>query len=157
MENSFNCPPTLLLQSPDRDRGIKLAMRTLLRNMGGGSGNTAPRILELGSRWRWVVSFTPRRIPGTQWIGRWLYSRAGLRRFGEEKNLFSLPGIELRFLGHRTSSVVPIPTTLSRISTNWAELRQTSIRTADHHTTTFVETTAISLVECRKYHRHNFY
>jgi len=25
-----------------------------------GSGGLAPRILNLGSRWRWAVSFTPR-------------------------------------------------------------------------------------------------
>jgi hypothetical protein len=27
-----------------------------------GSGGTAPRILDLGTRWRWVVSFTPRPL-----------------------------------------------------------------------------------------------
>jgi hypothetical protein len=27
-----------------------------------GSGDTAPRILDLGTRWRWVVSFTPRPL-----------------------------------------------------------------------------------------------
>jgi hypothetical protein len=57
-----------------------------------GSGGIGPRILDLGTRWRWVVSFTPRslypqgknrlypldrRLGGTQ-------SRSG--RGGEEKN-----------------------------------------------------------------------
>jgi hypothetical protein len=44
----------------------------------------APRILDLGTRWRWVVSFTPRplypreRAPSTHWIGGWVGPRAGL-------------------------------------------------------------------------------
>jgi hypothetical protein len=39
---------------------------------------------ELGTRWRWVVSFTPRplytqgRAPGTLWIGGWVGPRVGL-------------------------------------------------------------------------------
>jgi hypothetical protein len=43
-----------------------------------------PRILDFGTRWRWVVSFTPRpiypreRTPGTHWIGVWVGPRAGL-------------------------------------------------------------------------------
>jgi hypothetical protein len=42
----------------------------------------APRIHDLGTRWRWVVSFTPRplylreRGPGTHWIGGWVGPRA---------------------------------------------------------------------------------
>jgi hypothetical protein len=65
-----------------------------------GSGGIAPRILVLGTRWRWVVSFTPRplypegkrpcfslekRLGGPQ-------SRSG--RGGEEKNSHPPPGIE---------------------------------------------------------------
>jgi hypothetical protein len=47
-----------------------------------GSGGIAPRILDLGTRWRWVVSFTPQplypgeRFPGTHWIGGWVGPRA---------------------------------------------------------------------------------
>jgi len=47
-----------------------------------GSGGTAPCILDLGTRWRWVVSFTPwllyprERAPGTQWIVVWVGPRA---------------------------------------------------------------------------------
>jgi hypothetical protein len=38
-----------------------------------------PHILNLGARWRSVVSFTPReRAPGTNWIGGWVGPRAGL-------------------------------------------------------------------------------
>jgi hypothetical protein len=65
-----------------------------------GSGGTNPRIFQLGTRWRWVVSFTPRplhrqgkspwclldrRLGGSQ-------SRSGLG--GEEKNSQLLPGLE---------------------------------------------------------------
>jgi hypothetical protein len=66
-----------------------------------GSGGIALRILDLGTRWRWVVSFTPRplynqgkipcypldrRLGGPQ-------SRSG--RGGEEKNSPLLPGLKL--------------------------------------------------------------
>jgi hypothetical protein len=55
------------------------AMKTYYR-----SGGIAPRILDLGSRWRWVVSFTPgrftprERAPGTHWIGAWVGPRTVL-------------------------------------------------------------------------------
>jgi hypothetical protein len=42
-------------------------------------------ILDLGTRWRWVVSFTPRplylpgeRAPGTHWIGGWVGPKVGV-------------------------------------------------------------------------------
>jgi hypothetical protein len=49
-----------------------------------GDGGIAPRILDFGTRWRWVVSVTPRqlypreRAPGTHWIGGWVGPRAVL-------------------------------------------------------------------------------
>jgi hypothetical protein len=49
-----------------------------------GNGGIAPHILHLGTRLRWVVSFTPQplypqgRVPGTHWIGGWVGSRANL-------------------------------------------------------------------------------
>jgi hypothetical protein len=55
------------------------AMKTYWR-----SGGIAPRILDLGTRWRWVVSFTPRplypreRAPGAHWIGGWVGPKAVL-------------------------------------------------------------------------------
>jgi len=39
-----------------------------------GSGGIAPRILKHGTRWRWVVRFTP----GIHWIGGWAGPGAGL-------------------------------------------------------------------------------
>jgi hypothetical protein len=52
-------------------------------------------ILDLGSRWRWVVSFTPQpfyrgeKVPGLHWIGGWIGPRARLYAV-EEKILFPL-------------------------------------------------------------------
>jgi hypothetical protein len=65
-----------------------------------GSGGIAPLILDLGTRWRWVVSFTPRllypqgKIPSYP-LDRKLggpQSRAGSG--GEKKNSQHLPGLE---------------------------------------------------------------
>jgi hypothetical protein len=60
-------------------------------------------ILDLGSRWRWVVSVTPRprftpgeRTPGTHCTGGWVGPRAGLDTEARGKILSSLPGIEPR-------------------------------------------------------------
>jgi hypothetical protein len=49
-----------------------------------GEWKYTPRILHLGTRWRWVVSFTPgrftprERAAGTHWIGSWVGPRTGL-------------------------------------------------------------------------------
>jgi hypothetical protein len=64
------------------------------------SGCTAPHILVLGTRWRWMVSFTPRPLyprrkspwyPSDRRIGG-AQNRSG--RGGEEKNSQPLPGLE---------------------------------------------------------------
>jgi hypothetical protein len=57
--------------------------------------NWAPRhegvLFDLGTRWRCVVSFTPRPLysqgtaPGTHWIGGWVSPRAGLDAVVKEK------------------------------------------------------------------------
>jgi hypothetical protein len=65
-----------------------------------GNGCIAPCILDLGTRWRWVVSFTPRPLypkKKSPWypLDRRLggpQSRSG--RGGEEKNSQTPPGIE---------------------------------------------------------------
>jgi hypothetical protein len=46
----------------------------------GGRGGIAPTHFNLGTRWGWVVSVTPRPrfTPGTHWIGGWVGPRAGL-------------------------------------------------------------------------------
>jgi hypothetical protein len=49
-----------------------------------GSGGIVQFFLDLGSKWRWVVRFTPRPLyprgknPGIHWIGGWVGPRAGL-------------------------------------------------------------------------------
>jgi hypothetical protein len=71
-------------------------------------------ILDLGTRWRRVVSFTPsgftsgERAPGTHWIGSWLVP-GPVWTLGVEKNLLPLPGIE-------TPTVQPV----GRQGTDWA-------------------------------------
>jgi hypothetical protein len=79
-----------------------------------GKWITAPLILNLCTRWRWVVSFTPRtfylwgknlRYPLSRRQGG-PQRRSGL--FGEEKNLLSLLGIEARCLGCQARGLVAV-------------------------------------------------
>jgi hypothetical protein len=55
------------------------------------SGGIGPRILNLGTIWRWVVSFTPGRFTsmqrafGTHWVGDWVGARAGLDTVAKRK------------------------------------------------------------------------
>jgi hypothetical protein len=47
--------------------------------MYAGSGYIDPCLLDLGTRWRLVVRFTPgERDPGVHWIGGWVGHRTGL-------------------------------------------------------------------------------
>jgi hypothetical protein len=68
-----------------------------------GSGCIDPRIFDLGTSWRWVISFTTlplyhrERVPGTNWIGGWVGPISGLDDV-EKRKLLSLPGLELRSL-----------------------------------------------------------
>jgi hypothetical protein len=55
---------------------LRLINYTLRHDDVSESGGIAPRILDFGTRWKWLVRFTP----GTHWIGGWV---------GEGKN--SLP------------------------------------------------------------------
>jgi hypothetical protein len=60
-----------------------------------GNGSMAPLILDLGSRRRWVVNFTPQEMNPQCTMNRklgWIHSQSG--HFAEEKNLLLLPGIE---------------------------------------------------------------
>jgi hypothetical protein len=66
-----------------------------------GSGCIDPHFLDLGTSWRWVVSFTPLSLypregaPCTYWIGGWMGPRAGLDDL-EKRKFLTLPGLELR-------------------------------------------------------------
>jgi hypothetical protein len=65
-----------------------------------GSGCIDPRILDLGTSWRLVVSFIPRppypreSAPGTHWIGGWVGPRTALDDVKKRKFL-TLSGLEL--------------------------------------------------------------
>jgi hypothetical protein len=94
-----------------------------------GSRGIAPRILDIGTRWRWVVSFTPWPLypqgksllyPLDRRLGE-PQSRSG--RGGEEKN--SLPTAGNRTLEPQSSSPQPsaIPTELYRNKHKQIELR----------------------------------
>jgi hypothetical protein len=74
------------------------------------SYNPVPCVLDLGTSWRRVVSFTHlslyppgERIPGTRWIGGWVDSRADVD-VTEKWNLLSLLRPELRLLGRLARS-----------------------------------------------------
>jgi hypothetical protein len=66
-------------------------------------------ILDLGTRWRWLVSFMPLPLwprgksPGTHWKGGWGVPRGGLDAVKKRKFLI-LPGLELRPLGRPARS-----------------------------------------------------
>jgi hypothetical protein len=81
-----------------------------------GSGCIAPRILDLGTGWRWVVSFTPRPLhpqekspwyPLDRKLG-WPQSQSG--RGGEEKISQPLPGLKPPIsqpVAHRCTTELP--------------------------------------------------
>jgi hypothetical protein len=67
-----------------------------------GNGCIDPHLLDLGTSWRWVVSFTPLPLypgvpPGTHLIGGWVDPRASLDNVKKRKFL-TLLGLELRSL-----------------------------------------------------------
>jgi hypothetical protein len=74
----------------------------------GGNGCTGLRFLDFGYSWKRVVSRTPwalyfwERAHGTLWIGVWVGPRTGLDD-RENRNLLTVPGIELRLLDRPTS------------------------------------------------------
>jgi len=63
-------------------------------------GGIAPRILNLDTKWRWVVTFTPRPLYSQEKRPRYpLYRRLGgpqIRSGHGGKESLLLPGIELR-------------------------------------------------------------
>jgi hypothetical protein len=78
-------------------------------------------IFNLGTRWRWVVGFTPQALyprenspqyPLYRRLGRPQYLSA---RYGEGKNVLTMTGIDLRLPCRPARSLVPILTELSRL------------------------------------------
>jgi hypothetical protein len=68
-----------------------------------------PHFLDLGTSWKWVVSFTPRPLyprgksPNIHWIGGWIDPRAGLDNV-EKRKFLTLSGLKLRLLSHPARS-----------------------------------------------------
>jgi hypothetical protein len=99
----------LCLRSP-WSKKVKLSLcltNQALRHEGvWGSGCIDPHFFDLGTSWRWVVSFTPLPLyprgksppPSTNWIGGWVDPRADLDDV-EERKFLTLPWLELQPLG----------------------------------------------------------
>jgi hypothetical protein len=117
------CPATLLYKSPNEyyygRRFIDLLCLTKRHAMKTywGSGGIAPHILDLGIRWRWVVSFTPRplypkeRAPGAHWIGGWVGPRAVLNAVVKRK----IPSPR-----RESNPTTPIVQSVAQRYTDWA-------------------------------------
>jgi hypothetical protein len=81
---------------------VKLALcLTNYREGVWGSGYMDSHFLDLGTSWRWAVSFnapvvlTPgERAPGTHWIGGWVEPRASLDDV-EDRKFLTLQGLKL--------------------------------------------------------------
>jgi len=73
-------------------RRIHHLIKHLTIKMYWGSGGIASGILNLDTRGKWVVSFTPQplypqgRVPGTHCAGGWVGTRAGLDAAGKRKS-----------------------------------------------------------------------
>jgi hypothetical protein len=74
----------------------------------GGSGCIDSRFLDLGTSWKWVVSFTllplyPEVNSGNRWIRGWVEPRADMNCI-EKWKFLTLPRLELRPLGRPARS-----------------------------------------------------
>jgi hypothetical protein len=84
----------------------------------GGVEVLLDSFFDLGTRWRWVVSFTPRplyhhgKAPDTHWIGGWVGPRSSLDTCRREK-FPSTAGIRTPIIRSSSPQSVAIPTELS--------------------------------------------
>jgi hypothetical protein len=86
-----------------------------------GSGGIAPlhSFFDLGTRWRWVISFTPQPLypqgksPSTHWIGGWVGPRVVLEAVVKRKIPSPAPLLESN---PRTPIVQPVAQSLYRLS-----------------------------------------
>jgi hypothetical protein len=87
----------------------------------GGSRDIDPLILNLYTKWKWLVSLTPRSLgslpPGgkSHWyrLGRRLDGPQGRSgHFAKQKDLLHLPGVESRFLGCPSRRLLTLRTVL---------------------------------------------
>jgi hypothetical protein len=88
----------------------------------GGSGDVEPRILKIGSVWRWTVRFTLRQLHSRLWYPWYPFDGKldGLHnQYGHsevEIRVLLLQGIELWFISHSACSLVITPADLSRLN-----------------------------------------
>jgi hypothetical protein len=86
-----------------------------------GEWRYSSTILDLGIRWMWVVSVTPRPlysrggVTGTRWIGGWVDPRVGLDAVDKRK-ILPLPGSKL---WSSSPYSVTIPTELFQLLSYW--------------------------------------
>jgi len=89
-----------------------MSLLTLLRCM--GIGGIPPRILNLNTGWRWMLSvdtLPPQEEYAVSVEKVFLGSRSVLVLWRREENILPLLGIESRLLGYWTPSPVIVPTT----------------------------------------------
>jgi hypothetical protein len=80
-----------------------------------GEWGTAPRVFNLGTRWRWVVSFTPgERASGILWIGGLVRTGSDLDTAVAKKKSHHCPCRELN-RGRPAPSLVTILIELPRL------------------------------------------
>jgi hypothetical protein len=90
-----------------------------------GSGGIASHILELGTRWRWVVSFIPRplypreRAPGNHWIGGWVGPRAVLNTAMVKRTIPSQESTPIVHTVAQRYTDWAIPALYSKVSNTW--------------------------------------
>jgi hypothetical protein len=90
-----------------------------------GSGGIAPNILDLGTGWRWVVSFTPRGFSLRYPLDRRLVVPQSQSEFcGNERSLLPLPGTKPWFLNYLACRLVPTPTELTRLQSIYSYSRK---------------------------------
>jgi hypothetical protein len=108
--------------------------RPTVADVPSGLSLTPPRETKLnylGTRWRWMVSFTPLSLypQGNSPLYRGLAGPRNLsERCGEEKNVIPLSGIDPRLFARRAHSLVAIPTALYRLVLRWRNSLKEELR-----------------------------
>jgi hypothetical protein len=81
-----------------------IAFLLLIQKTKFASGGSAPRIPDVGIRWRWPL-YLGEGASGTHWIGNWVGSSAESGRCEEERNILPLSRIKPRFLDRPARSL----------------------------------------------------
>jgi hypothetical protein len=114
---------------------------TMKTYWGGGGGCIGPRILDLGTRRRWVVSFTPRRLYPRHPLERRLGGpQSRSERGGDEKNSPHTPAIELPNHDRPARKPVAILTELPRLLIKMVRQLQQLLKLVMNYDTNFIGT-----------------